>query len=158
MMKIKMLTLLKYLTMMVMALSLTFFTNCSDEDDVDDPNQIVDGTGDELQNILLTLEGLGGYDTLIMLLNTYPYDANGSLLSTALGNDGSYTLFAPNNDAFAALYLTVGVTAATEVSPAVLASLLTYHGHAGLVQEIIPGDSILTLNGEYIYVNADGTL
>ena len=52
-MKIKMLTLFKYLTMMVMALSLTFFTNCSDEDDVDDPNQIVDGTGDELQNICL---------------------------------------------------------------------------------------------------------
>ena len=59
MMKIKMLTLFKYLTMMVMALSLTFFTNCSYEDDVDDPNQIVDGTGDELQNILLTLKVWG---------------------------------------------------------------------------------------------------
>jgi uncharacterized surface protein with fasciclin (FAS1) repeats len=105
MMKNNILTPFKYLTMLVMALSLTFLTNCSDDDDVDAP---VDEPVSEYDDIMQTLADVGGYDTLIFLLETYPIDANGTLLSSLFSEDGTYTLFAPNNDAFAALYATVG--------------------------------------------------
>ncbi len=96
-MKNKILTPFKYLTMLVMALSLTFLTNCSDDDDVDGPTDVVES---EYENIMQTLADVGGYDTLIYLLETYPIDANGTLLSSLFSEDGTYTLFAPNNDAF----------------------------------------------------------
>ncbi len=150
--KNKILTPFKYLTMFVMALSLTFLTNCSDDDDVDDPIDVVES---EYENIMQTLADVGGYDTLIYLLETYPIDANGTLLSSLFSEDGTYTLFAPNNDAFLALYATVGVSKASDVSPAIIVSLLTYHGSGTVVNEIVPGASIATVQGESIIVNLD---
>jgi len=158
-MKNKILTPFKYLTMLVMALSLTFLTNCSDDDDVDDPiNDVVS----EYDDIMQTLADVGGYDTLIYLLETYPIDANGTLLSSLFSEDGTYTLFAPNNDAFLALYATVGVSKAADVSPGIIVSLLTYHGAGTVTDEITPGASIATVQGESIIVNlnnpdADGS-
>ncbi|MDB4315658.1 fasciclin domain-containing protein [Cyclobacteriaceae bacterium] len=102
-----------------------------------------------------TLADVGGYDTLIFLLETYPIDANGTLLSSLFSEDGTYTLFAPNNDAFAALYATVGVSKASDVSPAIIVSLLTYHGAGTIIDEITPGASIATVQGEAIVVNQD---
>lgn len=159
MMKNKILTPFKYLTMLVMALSLTFLTNCSDDDDVDDP---IDEVVSEYDDIMQTLADVGGYDTLIYLLKTYPIDANGTLLSSLFSQDGTYTLFAPNNDAFLALYATVGVSKATDVSPGIIVSLLTYHGAGTVIDEITPGASIATVQGESIIVNlnnpdADGS-
>ena len=152
MMKNNILTPFKYLTMLVMALSLTFLTNCSDDDDVDAP---VDEVESEYENIMQTLADVGGYDTLIFLLESYPIDANGTLLSSLFSEDGTYTLFAPNNDAFAALYATVGVSKAGDVSPAIIVSLLTYHGAGTIIDEITPGASIATVQGEAIVVNQD---
>jgi uncharacterized surface protein with fasciclin (FAS1) repeats len=159
MMKNKILTPFKYLTMVVMALSLTFLTNCSDDDDVDDPIDVVDS---EYENIMQTLADEGGYDTLIYLLETYPIDENGTLLSSLFSEEGTYTLFAPNNAAFAALYATVGVTKASDVSPGIIVSLLTYHGAGTVINEITPGASIATVQGESIIINlnnpdADGS-
>lgn len=151
-MKNKILTPFKYFTMLVMALSLTFLTNCSDDDDVDGPNDVVES---EYENIMQTLADVGGYDTLIYLLEAYPIDANGTLLSSLFSEDGTYTLFAPNNDAFLALYATVGVSKASDVSPAIIVSLLTYHGAGTVVDEITPGASIATVQGESIIVNLD---
>jgi len=151
-MKNNILTPFKYLTMLVMALSLTFLTNCSDDDDVDTPVDVVES---EYENIMQTLADVGGYDTLIDLLEKYPIDANGTLLSSLFSNEGTYTLFAPNNDAFLALYATVGVSKASDVSPAIIVSLLTYHGAGTIVNEITPGASIATVNGESIIVNQD---
>jgi len=151
-MKNNILTPFKYLTMLVMALSLTFLTNCSDDDDVDAP---VDEVESEYNDIMQTLADVGGYDTLIFLLETYPIDANGTLLSSLFSEDGTYTLFAPNNDAFAALYATVGVSKASDVSPAIIVSLLTYHGAGTIIDEITPGASIATVQGEAIVVNQD---
>lgn len=151
-MKNKILTPFKYLTMLVMALSLTFLTNCSDDDDVDGPTDVVES---EYENIMQTLADVGGYDTLIYLLETYPIDANGTLLSSLFSEDGTYTLFAPNNDAFLALYATVGVSKASDVSPAIIVSLLTYHGAGTVIDEITPGASIATVQGESIIVNLD---
>tara|TARA_S200000501_G_scaffold159765_1_gene150682 strand:- start:188 stop:2692 length:2505 start_codon:yes stop_codon:yes gene_type:complete len=158
-MKNKILTPFKYFTMLVMALSLTFLTNCSDDDDVDNPLDVVET---EYENIMETLEDLGGYDTLIYLLESYPIDENGTLLSSLFSDEGSFTLFAPDNDAFAALYATVGVSKASDVSPAIIVSLLTFHGAGYIVTEITPGGSIETVQGEAIIVNlnnpdADGS-
>jgi uncharacterized surface protein with fasciclin (FAS1) repeats len=150
--KNEILTPLKYITMLAMALSLIFLTNCSDEDDVDTPADIVES---EYENIMQTLADVGEYDTLIDLLEKYPIDANGTLLSSLFSADGTYTLFAPNNDAFLALYTTVGVSKASDVSPAIIVSLLTYHGAGTVVNEIVPGASIATVNGESIIVNLD---
>jgi len=150
--KNKILTPLKYITMLAMALSLTFLTNCSDEDDVDTPADVVES---EYEDIMQTLADVGGYDTLIALLEKYPIDANGTLLSSLFSDAGTYTLFAPNNDAFIALYTTVGVSKASDVSPGIIVSLLTYHGAGTVVDEIIPGASIATVNGESIIVNLD---
>ena len=150
--KNEILTPLKYITMLAMALSLIFLTNCSDEDDVDTPDDIVES---EYENIMQTLADVGEYDTLIDLLEKYPIDANGTLLSSLFSADGTYTLFAPNNDAFLALYTTVGVSKASDVSPAIIVSLLTYHGAGTVVNEIVPGASIATVNGESIIVNLD---
>ena len=159
MMKNKILTPFKYLTMLVMALSLTFLTNCSDDDDVDDPIDVVDS---EYENIMQTLADVGGYDTLIYLLETYPIDENGTLLSSLFSDEGTYTLFAPDNDAFLSLYATVGVSQASDVSPSIIVSLLTFHGAGTIVNEIIPGAAIPTVQGESIIVNlnnpdADGS-
>ena len=158
-MKNKILTPFKFLTILVMALSLTFLTNCGDDDDVDNPLDVVE---QDYENIMQTLEDLGGYDTLIYLLESYPIDANGTLLSSLFSDEGSFTLFAPDNDAFAALYATVGVTKAADVSPAIIVSLLTFHGTDYIVTEITPGESIETVQGESIIVNlnnpdADGS-
>ena len=150
--KNEILTPLKYITMLAMALSLIFLTNCSDEDDVDTPDDVVES---EYENIMQTLADEGGYDTLIALLEKYPIDANGTLLSSLFSDDGTYTLFAPNNDAFLALYTTVGVSKASDVSPAIIVSLLTYHGAIDKVNQIVPGASIATVNGESIIVNQD---
>ena len=59
-MKNNILTPFKYLTMLVMALSLTFLTNCSDDDDVDAP---VDEVESEYENIMQTLADVG--DTIL---------------------------------------------------------------------------------------------
>jgi uncharacterized surface protein with fasciclin (FAS1) repeats len=152
MMKNKILIPFKYLAMLGIALSLTFLTNCGDDDDVDTP---VDEPVSEFNDIMQTLADLGEYDTLIYLLENYPIDANGTILSTLLSADGTYTLFAPNNAAFIALYATVGVSKAADVSPAIVAQLLAYHGAGSVVNEITPGASITTVQGEAIVVNLD---
>ncbi len=163
-MKNKILTPFKYFTMLVMALSLTFLTNCSDDDDVEDlvdatdPTDTTDTTDpvDDGLNIIETLQAAGNYDTLLYLLDFYVIDAEGTKLIDVLVTDGPFTLFAPNNDAFAALYDVVGVSKAADVSPLIIAQLLGYHGAGGQSDELVPGDSIKTVQGEYIIIN-DGT-
>jgi uncharacterized surface protein with fasciclin (FAS1) repeats len=154
MMKNKILTPFKYFTMLVMALSLTFLTNCSDDDDVED---LVDATDpDDGLNIIESLQAAGGYDTLLFLMDFYAVDAEGTKLIDVLVTDGPFTLFAPNNDAFAALYDVVGVSKAADVSPLIIAQLLGYHGAGGQLNELIPGSSVKTVQGEDIIIN-DGT-
>ena len=60
------------------------------------------------------------------------------------------------------MYATVGVSKAADVSPAIIVSLLTFHGTDYIVTEITPGGSIETVQGESIIVNlnnpdADGS-
>ena len=111
-MKNKILIPFKYLAMLGIALSLTFLTNCGDDDDVEDlvdatnPTDTTDTTDpvDDGLNIIETLQAAGNYDTLLYLLDFYVIDAEGTKLIDVLVTDGPFTLFAPNNDAFAALY------------------------------------------------------
>ncbi len=107
-------------------------------------------------NIIESLRAAGGYDTLLYLIEYYAVDAQGTKLIDVLATEGPFTLFAPNNDAFAALYDVVGVTKAADVSPAIIAQLLAYHGAGGQFDALVPGDSIMTVQGEYIKIN-DGT-
>ena len=167
MMKKNILIPFKYLAMLGIALSLTFLTNCSDDDDVvadDDTGSEIedttDNTGDggdvATLNIIESLQAAGGYDTLLYLINYYEIDSLGTKLSDVLATAGPFTLFAPNNDAFAALYDVVGVAKAADVSPVIIGQLLGYHGALGIYNPLSSDTPIITVQGENIIVN-DGT-
>jgi len=100
------------------------------------------------------------------LLQTAAYDQNlstlatalnvGGLVSTASGH-GPYTLFAPDNDAFARLPHGRLATLLAAASKQQLGQLLTYHLVRGrlTVKDLKPG-KLKTVNGATITVSMDG--
>ena len=81
-------------------------------------------------------------------------------LVTTLSGAGSYTVFAPTNDAFAALLSVIGQTNINDVPEPVLKSLLQYHvitSGAVLSTQLTTGD-VVTANTEKIAVNLMGGL
>jgi uncharacterized surface protein with fasciclin (FAS1) repeats len=100
------------------------------------------------------------------LLQTAAYDQNLSTLATALNVGGlvstasargPYTLFAPDNDAFARLPHGRLATLLAAASKQDLARLLTYHLVRGrlTVKDLKPG-KLKTVNGATITVSIDG--
>lgn len=82
-------------------------------------------------------------------------------LQTTLSGTGPFTVFAPTNDAFAALLTELGVTkAALLANTALLTRVLTYHVVAGRVlkADIPIGANIATVEGGTLRVNADLTI
>ena len=99
--------------------SLTFFSSCSKDDDdkkMDEPKNIVDvAVADARFSILV--EALG--------------KAN---LVSALEGDGPFTVFAPTNDAFTALFSQLGVSGIADLDAATLTPILLNHVVAGQVK------------------------
>lgn len=99
--------------------SLTFFSSCSKDDDdkkMEDPKNIVDvAVADARFSILV--EALG--------------KAN---LVSALGGEGPFTVFAPTNDAFTALFSQLGVSGIADLDAATLTPILLNHVVAGQVK------------------------
>ena len=99
--------------------SLTFFSSCSKDDDdkkMEDPKNIVDvAVADARFSILV--EALG--------------KAN---LVSALEGDGPFTVFAPTNDAFTALFSQLGVSGIADLDAATLTPILLNHVVAGQVK------------------------
>lgn len=99
--------------------SLTFFSSCSKDDDdkkMDQPKNIVDvAVADARFSILV--EALG--------------KAN---LVSALEGDGPFTVFAPTNDAFTALFSQLGVSGIADLDAATLTPILLNHVVAGQVK------------------------
>jgi transforming growth factor-beta-induced protein len=84
-------------------------------------------------------------------------------LVSALDSDGSYTVFAPTNDAFAALLGVIGQTSLNDVPESVIERLLKYHVIAGaslMSADLADGQEAATLLSadDKITVGIDGTL
>jgi len=79
-------------------------------------------------------------------------------LVTALSGDGSYTVFAPTNDAFVALLGVTGQTGLSNIPESVIERLLKYHVIAGaslMSTDLSDGQMAATLLGENDKVTVD---
>lgn len=75
-------------------------------------------------------------------------------LAGALSADGPFTVFAPNNDAFNALFSQLGVSGINDLSKEQLTPILTYHVVPGKVMSSdLSNTSVATLNGGKIKVD-----
>lgn len=80
-------------------------------------------------------------------------------LAETLSSPGPYTVFAPTNDAFAALFAALGISSLDEVAMEDLTSILTYH----VLGENVPSSSITegmvnTVSGESVQITIDGAV
>jgi len=78
-----------------------------------------------------------------------------------LTSGGPYTLFAPNDEAFAAAYEALGVNGMNEIEDAVLANIINYHLVPGHIfsTDMEEGQSLTSLQGEPMVVNpSQGTV
>ena len=93
-------------------------TSCEDDDLTPDPVE-------ELDNIVSIAQATPSLSILVEALSMYPD------LVSALSADGSFTVFAPTNDAFAALLGVIGQSDLNDIPEDVLERVLKYHVIAG---------------------------
>jgi len=75
-------------------------------------------------------------------------------LAGALSADGPFTVFAPTNEAFNALFKQLGVSGIKDLTAEQLTPILTYHVVAGKVMSTdLSNTSVATLNGQKIKVD-----
>jgi len=106
-------------------------------------------------NIVEIAAATPSLSTLVAALTKFPD------LVSALSSEGTYTVFAPNNDAFAALLTAIGQTSLDDVPESVLRVILEYHviSTAALMStDLSDGQTADALSGEEISVtiNQDG--
>lgn len=79
-------------------------------------------------------------------------------LAGALGSEGPFTVFAPTNDAFDALFEQIGVDGIEDLTAEQLTPILTYHVVSGKVMSSdLSNTSVETLNGQKIMIDiSDG--
>jgi len=134
----------------------TGYVDNSDDDD--------DTQGEPTKTIWELVQSTEGLDSLEKYLGVYP-----DLVAT-LGASGTFTLFAPNNDAFVNLLATPGFPAQiTSINPDIIKNVLAYHISVTsyLKADLTSGKQVTTLatgqgvdvnSVDKIVVNADGTL
>ncbi len=116
----------RWLAVMMLAPAMAFTVGCGDDDD---PGTIVDeasGRG-ELSTLVTAVSAAGLVDTL--------------------ESEGPFTVFAPNNEAFAAL--PPGTLAALLADPKALGNILTYHVVSGDLKaaDVLSSDTLKTVQG-----------
>lgn len=75
-------------------------------------------------------------------------------LAEALSAEGPFTVFAPTNDAFNALFKQLGVSGIKDLTAEQLAPILTYHVVSGKVMSTdLSNTSVTTLNGQKIKID-----
>ncbi len=75
-------------------------------------------------------------------------------LAGALSADGPFTVFAPTNEAFKALFKQLGVSGVKDLTAEQLKPILTYHVVSGKVMSTdLSNTSVATLNGQKIKVD-----
>jgi len=106
-------------------------------------------------NIVGIASSTPSLSTLVEALTLFPD------LVTALSTDGTYTVFAPDNDAFAALLTAIGQSSLDDVPESVIKSILEYHviSTASILStDLSDGQKATALSGEEVSVtiNQDG--
>ena len=114
-------------------------------DDDDDPMGM-----EEESNIVMTAEDAGVFNTLLAALDA-------ASLTSALEGPGPFTVFAPTDDAFAAI--DVDVLNDLIADPELLTRVLTYHVVSGefTSTDVAGLNSAPTLNGKDVSLSFDGT-
>ena len=75
-------------------------------------------------------------------------------LAGALSAEGPFTVFAPTNEAFKALFKELGVSGINDLTAEQLTPILTYHVVSGKVMSTdLSNTSVATLNGEKIKID-----
>lgn len=110
----------KFLSFNAIALAAIFaFTSCEDEEMTPDSMEM------EKDNIVKTAQETESLSILVEALTMFPD------LVDALSAEGTYTVFAPTNDAFAALLNVAGQTSLEDVPESVVERILKYHVISG---------------------------
>jgi len=120
-------------------------------------NEVLIPPGFELpkDNIVEIAAATPQLSTLVEALTLFP-----DLVNT-LSSDGTFTVFAPTNDAFVALLGAIGQTALADVPESVVRDLLEYHviATAAIMSgDLSDGDVATTVSGEdvSVVINGDG--
>ncbi len=123
--------------LMVLFLVSAFVLSCSDDDNTPEPFV-------PTNNIVEIAQATPQLSTLESALLKFP-----DLVNTLSGN-GTFTVFAPTNDAFTALLAAIGQTSIDDVPENVLRNVLEYHVYATAAvpsASVAPGD-LQMVNGE----------
>jgi transforming growth factor-beta-induced protein len=100
-------------------------------------------------NIVEIAQATPELSTLVAVLTKFPD------LVTALSSEGTYTVFAPTNDAFDALLVVIGQTSVDDVPESVLRTILEYHvisTSAIMSGDLSDGQTAEAVSGEEISV------
>lgn len=106
------------------------------------------------QNIVEIAAATPDLSILVEALTLYPD------LVAALSDEGTYTVFAPNNDAFTAFLGVIGQTGLDDIPEEVLRDVLEYHvisTAALLSTDLSDGQTAETIGGEDVTVSIDGS-
>ncbi|NDV15900.1 fasciclin domain-containing protein [Muricauda sp. TY007] len=147
---------LKHLTRLTLLLVFIGFTSCSDDDNGPMPPE------QEGDNIVEAAQATAELSTLVAALQKADESANNDLVA-ALSGEGSFTVFAPTNQAFTDLLAQLdGFDSLDDFSSQqlqdLLAVILTYHvvGDAALSTDLSNGMSLTTLQGSSLQVSTEG--
>ena len=105
-------------------------------------------------NIVEIAQATPSLSSLVAALTRFPD------LVTALSSDGTYTVFAPDNDAFTAILAAIGQTSLDDVPDGVLRTILEYHViSSGVIMsgDLSDGQTAEAFSGEEITVSIDGS-
>ncbi|MBT8266084.1 MAG: fasciclin domain-containing protein [Bacteroidia bacterium] len=105
----------------------------------------------------------GGFDELVNALTHVDTELNAGLVDLFLNGTDQYTVFAPTDDAFMALYSALGVSSIFEVDPELVLNVLVYHVTNGrrAAKSVVPKKNlknIQTLLGVPFQVNSDAQI
>ena len=127
-------------------------TGCSDDDDDDDG---LPGGGNPA-NVYDAAAGLADYSSLVAAID------KAGLASTLQSASANYTVFAPDNDAFAALLTAIGASSLDDVTAEQLTPILLYHvlgttvDAAAATAAATAGDQVTGLGGT-LQLGLDGS-
>lgn len=136
----------KRIASLLLVIAFLGFAACSDDDD---DNVMPPAT----ENIVQIAQGNSNLSILVQALTKFP-----DLVST-LSADGSFTVFAPTNDAFAALLEATGQSSLDDIPESVLRRVLEYHvisGAALMSTDLTDGQTAGTVLGDDVTVTIDG--
>ena len=154
----------KFFNRFILLLLTTFVLSCSSDDDNGPDTMGADpGMVDEL-NIVEAAQATGSISSLVAALAKADESASNDLIATLSDEDGTFTVLAPTNDAFADLLARLdGFDSLddfnTEQLQDLLASILAYHvvsGASVTSGDLTEGQVITTVQGETLTVSLTG--